>query len=104
MIPFTDEQLNYIWDNADIEPLTKLSSRRIDKKLEGFTIIGAEVIDYPKTDGLILHMRRPDGKLYALETGACEWATADGESPFYIYMREMIDQNDKNNTKGGAKQ
>ena len=50
--------------SADIESLsfTKLDGEALDDLLSGSQITGAEPIDYPLTDGVLLYLKTPDGR------------------------------------------
>lgn len=59
-------------DNLDGLPWLALENQTRDGLtylLNGLTITGAEPIDYPLTDGMILYLQTPDGQRYALDTG-----------------------------------
>lgn len=50
--------------SADIESLsfTELDGEKLDGLLSGSMITGAEPIDYPLTDGVILYLKTADGR------------------------------------------
>lgn len=45
----------------------KTDGARLDKLLTGCTITGAELIDYPFTDGVIIYMKNEKGRALALQ-------------------------------------
>ena len=63
---------------------------QINRDLTGMQITGAELINAPLTDGIILYMSNGDGKKYALEIGADPDAEAD-ENPFYMAWGEATE-------------
>lgn len=76
MIPLTDKAINNMrWKPVD--------GKKIDKLLEGLTVIGAEPIDYPDTDGITIYFRDRDGSILALETGIDLIDTEPEDNPFY---------------------
>ena len=64
------------WRSVDWEKLNELIS--------GWTVCGAEPIDYPLTDGAIIYLKDSNGNLAALELGQ----EPDGES-FYIQIAKI---------------
>lgn len=59
------------------------------RKITGGTITGAEPINFPGTDGIIIYLSSADGQRLALDIGAA-WLQADpGENPFYLQIAEI---------------
>ena len=56
--------IDYIFDSIEWEPL---DGAELDKLLTGCTVTGAEPIDYPATDGVVIYLRDSTGKALALE-------------------------------------
>lgn len=79
MIPLTDRASNMLsWEPVD--------GKQLDRLTEGLTVVGAEPINYPSTDGAILYLKDSKGDLLALEIGADIYNTETGENPFYIML------------------
>jgi len=63
-----------------------IDGEKIDEALTGATVIGAEPVDYPETDGLIIYLRGRSGAAFALEAGAEYDFAEEGENPFYTRL------------------
>lgn len=72
-----------ITDNLLWEPA---GAQTIAEAIEGSTITGAEPIDYPLTDGLIIYLTGRSGRQLALEIGADPDADPTEGNPFYINL------------------
>lgn len=87
MIPeilMDDEVYNNLrWEDVD--------GSKLDKLIEGMTVIGSEPIDYPLTDGIDIYLRGKDGFIYALEIGYYDDFVRDAETenPFYVKMAKV---------------
>ena len=76
-----------VYDNLRWEDVDGL---KLDKLIEGMTVIGSEPIDYPLTDGIDIYLRGKDGFIYALEIGYDDFARdAETENPFYVKMANV---------------
>lgn len=78
MIPIDDNTYNNLmWENVD--------GQSLDSLLQGLQIMGAEPIDYPLTDGVIIYAKntRTD-KLIIINIGADPLSPEESGSPFYI--------------------
>lgn len=78
MIPIDDNTYNNLmWENVD--------GQSLDSLLQGLQIMGAEPIDYPLTDGVIIYAKntRTD-KLIIINIGADQLSPEESGSPFYI--------------------
>ena len=78
MIPIDDNTYNnLIWEDVD--------GQSLDSLLQGLQIIGAEPIDYPLTDGVVIYAKdtRTD-KLIIIDIGADPFPPEEPENPFYI--------------------
>lgn len=75
-----------ITDNLLWEPA---GAQTIAEAIEGGTITGAEPIDYPLTDGLIIYLTGRSGRQLALEIGADPDADPTEGNPFYINLAEI---------------
>lgn len=80
MRPFIKEDAFNALEWRDID------GEKIDDALTGATVIGAEPVDYPQTDGLIIYLRGRSGAAFALEAGADTVFMEDGENPFYTRL------------------
>ena len=68
----TDEVFDSLsWENVD--------GRQLDGLITGWTVFGAEPIDYPITNGAIIYLRDASGNLAAIEMGQ-----EPGGDRFYI--------------------
>lgn len=87
MIPeiLMDEKVyDYLsWEDVD--------GLKLDKLIEGMTVIGSEPIDYPLTDGIDIYLRSKDGAIYALEIGYYDDFVRDAETEnlFYVKMAKV---------------
>lgn len=50
---------NLEWENID--------GMELDKMIEGLTVIGAEPVDYPATDGVIIYLQGKNKHIIAIE-------------------------------------
>ena len=76
-----------VYDNLRREDVDGL---KLDKLIEGMTVIGSEPIDYPLTDGIDIYLRGKDGAIYALEIGYDDFAKdAETENLFYVKMAKV---------------
>lgn len=78
MIPIDDNTYNnLIWEDVD--------GQSLDSLLQGLQIVGAEPIDYPLTDGVVIYAKdtRTD-KLIIIDIGADPFPPEESENPFYI--------------------
>ena len=83
MIP--KEALNdEIFDNLKWSSMIKKTNDQLDKTLEGVTIVGAEYIDYPIPDGVLLYLKDNHGKVTVLELGVDE-----NDSTLYAQIAEL---------------
>lgn len=82
MIEITDETFNNLkWRLID--------GRKLESKIAGLTIVGAEPTDYPLTDGITLYLKDKAGKLTALDIGA-DYITAKNDyNPFYMQIAKI---------------
>ena len=76
MKPATAFDDNTIWEPAE--------AQTIAEAIEGSTVTGAEPIDYPATDGLIIYLIGRSGRQLALEIGADPDTDPATGNPFYI--------------------
>lgn len=67
---------NLSWDSINGEKLNELIS--------GWTVCGAEPIDYPLTDGAIIYLKNKNGEYAALELGQ-----EPEKQGFYIQYAKM---------------
>ena len=78
MIPIDDNTYNnLIWEDVD--------GQNLDSLLQGLQIIGAEPIDYPLTDGVVIYAKdtRTD-KLIIIDIGVDPFSPDESANPFYI--------------------
>lgn len=76
-----------VYDNLRWEDVDGL---KLDKLIEGMTVIGSEPIDYPLTDGIDIYLRGKDGFIYAFEIGYDDFARdAETENLFYVKMAKV---------------
>ena len=75
-----------ILDNLLWEPA---GAQTIAEAIAGSTITGAEPIDYPLTDGLIIYLIGKSGRQLALEIGADPDTDPTEGNPFYINFAEI---------------
>lgn len=68
--------MDYEW-----EPI---GAKALARAIEGGTITGAEPIDYPLTDGLIIYLTDRSGRQLALDIGADPMS----DEPFYMQIGE----------------
>lgn len=54
-----------VFNNLDWEDVEDTS---VDSLLEGKTVVGVELVDYPLTDGMLIYFRETDGRLWVLES------------------------------------
>lgn len=73
-----DIRVNLIWKDIDGEELNGIVKDCILKK--------AEPIDYPLTDGVILHLLDTSGKLIVVETGS-DWLYLENVDDNDFYLR-----------------
>lgn len=58
--PLTDEEFNKLkWTGID--------GRKVAQIIAGMVVVGAEPVDYPETDGLVIYLRNKQGKLLVLD-------------------------------------
>ena len=86
MIPeilMDDEVYNNLrWEDVD--------GSKLDKLIEGMTVIGSEPIDYPLTDGIDIYLRGKYGAIYALEICYDNFARdTETENPFYVKLAKV---------------
>lgn len=82
MIPIRDD----IFNSLEWRPVDGL---KLDKLIEGMTVIGSEPTDYPLTDGITLYLRSPSGAMIALDIGADYFTAGDDENPFYTKLADI---------------
>lgn len=78
MIPIDDNTYNnLIWEDVD--------GRSLDSLLQDLQIMGAEPIDYPLTDGVVIYAKdtRTD-KLIIIDIGVDLFPPDESANPFYI--------------------
>ena len=74
MIPVNDEVFNSLcWEAVD--------GLELDGVISGLTVIGAEPIDYPLTDGITLYAKDSTGKLLVFDIGV---DPCSEEPSFYV--------------------
>lgn len=62
-----DTILEELFDRLEWEEVEDIS---VDSLLEGKTVVGVELVDYPLTDGILIYWRETDGRLWVLEASA----------------------------------
>jgi len=76
MIPLSDNKFDRLsWEQVD--------GQKVDSLITGLEVVGAEPIDYPVTDGLIIYLKDTEGNTTALDIGNAYTEYPD-ENPFYI--------------------
>lgn len=78
MIPIDDNTYNnLIWEDVD--------GQSLDSLLQDLQIMGAEPIDYPLTDGVVIYAKdtRTD-KLIIIDIGVGPFPPDESANPFYI--------------------
>lgn len=75
-----DAVLEELFDHLEWEEVEDIS---LDTLLEGKTIVGVELVDYPLTDGILIYWREMDGRLWVLEASAA--------SAYYISPNDVDD-------------
>lgn len=78
MIPIDDNTYNnLIWEDVD--------GQSLDSLLQDLQIMGAEPIDYPLTDGVVIYAKdtRTD-KLIIIDIGVDPFSPDESANPFYI--------------------
>ncbi len=70
------------FDTLEWEPI---GAKALVRAIEGGTITGAEPIDYPLTDGLIIYLTDRSGRQLALDIGADPMSE---DEPFYMMIAE----------------
>ena len=78
MIPIDDNTYNnLIWEDVD--------GQSLDSLLQDLQIMGAEPIDYPLTDGVVIYAKdtRTD-KLIIIDIGVDPFPPDESANPFYI--------------------
>lgn len=84
----TDEVFDSLsWENVD--------GRQLDGLITGWTVFGAEPIDYPITNGAIIYLRDASGNLAALELGQ-----EPGGDMFYISYAKIPSEAAKSKKSG----
>lgn len=66
------------WENVE--------AKKLDEIVPGFSLTGAEPIDYPITDGVILYGKDVTGNIIALDIGTDPLSISDDTNPFYIKL------------------
>lgn len=76
MIPLSDNKFDRLsWEQVD--------GQKVDSLITGLEVVGAEPVDYPVTDGLIIYLKDTEGNITALDIGNTYTEDPD-ENPFYI--------------------
>lgn len=60
-----------------------LDGRELGLLLQGLVILGAEPIDYPCTDGVVIYLEDRAGEVFVMETGADPFCLEEA-NPFYM--------------------
>ena len=74
-------------ENYDRMKWRPVDGRELESRINGFTIIGSEPVDYPLTDGLTLFLQSPSGALFALDIATD--LEDDNEPPLVIRMADI---------------
>ncbi len=81
----TDDKFNSLeWEQIDA------AENKLDAVLKDCRILGAEPINYPVTDGIIIYMESKSGDRLALEIG--------NDTDFYISLAEIRPDDRKGDT------
>lgn len=75
---------NEIMREFDNAHFTEIDGEQVKELITGFTVCGAEPIDYPETDGLLLYLKGTD-KYICVDIGQDPFSDAG----FYIQYAEM---------------
>lgn len=72
----------------------RLNNSSIDQLLTGAVITGAEVVDFPATDGAILYLQLPGGRKAAMAfaTDIYDYPFRDNDDDFYIQFCHIDDE------------
>lgn len=64
-------------------------AKKLPDMIKGSVVIGCEPVDYPLTDGLDLHLKRPDGSYIILGLEGAVYPEDDEETDFRITVAKV---------------
>ena len=82
MIPLPDNEFNRLsWEQVD--------GQKVDSLITGLKVVGAEPINYPITDGLIIYLKDTEGNITVLDIGTDLYTEDPNKNPFYIAIAKV---------------